>query len=254
MKKIVIFLIVSILILSWMNAQQVKNGGSNDTIDSTIIKSDEIDPGYKPKGAPWCEGIEIADGIITYKKITIDGRLVDLTNTINLKKSGITSEVTSADVKWQDFREISFTNEEGKQETRKVAYYIIEKDGASLLIYDKPAFYKNDKSIGIVLRASDNSKIFTHEGAICTLSDGTKVISTPTTLLAIGPTGKKDEKNYDKELGEGPDLNRPTIRRDNIDKFEFARIDDETIPGQYMLYDMVSGLDLLNVPNVGINK
>ncbi len=164
----------------------------------------------------------------------------------------LSGNITNEHLKWQDFREIEVTNDKGKTELRKVAYYVIEKNGVSQLIQDVPEFREKDIGYISVKEAPDHSKIFTHDGAICVLSDGTIVASTPTTLLAIGPKGIKDDKNYDIELGEGPDLIRPTISRFNSSKFEYAHIDDETMPGQFMLYDMISGLGLLYDPKYGM--
>jgi hypothetical protein len=232
MKKIVVLLIVSILILSGMNAQQVKNGGSGRTIDSTVMKANESDlrledPNYKPKGAPWCEGIDIANGRITFKQVLVDGKLANASFAFDLSIAGIAGEVTDANIKWQDFREIKIFDDKGKEEYKKIAYCVIEKDGISLLINHQPGFKKNDMGHYNILRASDGSKTFTeYEGAICILSDGTVVASTPTTLLAIGFDGIRDEKVYDKELGEGDDLIRPKIDIEKYEDMEFAHITD----------------------------
>jgi len=106
------------------------------------------------------------------------------------------------------------------------------------LIQDVPKFREKDIGYISVKEAPDHSKIFTHDGAICVLSDGTVVASTPTTLIAIGPKGIKDDKNYDKELGEGDDLKLPMIRTVLRGNYEFAEITDNlTMSTQYMLYD-----------------
>jgi hypothetical protein len=281
MKKIVFFLTVDLLISIGNSAQQVDDRRKcNNTLDSTLIKTEakgsgsEVtlpltgqpdstiksagDPGAKPMPAQksWCEGIGIANGEIIFKQVLYNGRLANVGFILDLSDYGINGTITNEHLKWQNFREIEVTNDKGKPEIKNVAYFVIEKDGASVLIIDMPKFKKNDAGGFLALQTSDGSKIFTeYEGAICILSDGTAVASSPTTLVAGNLNGIKDEKVYDKALGEGPDMVSPKIEGYVKSNIEFAKITDDSMPGQYMLYENgTKKLFLIDVPTVGMNK
>ena len=191
----------------------------NATGEDLSKSAAKVKPGTTPTDDPkqkWCEGIEIENGNLIFKGIHKGNDVGDAITGVEdfLAKFGVPG-ATTKDIIWTAFRTIN---------GQKKAYFIIEKNGISLLATSNPDFEKIEGTWGKGLCADDNTKIFTHPGAILITEDGTIVATTPTTLLTIDPgeNGFKSQVYYRKYLGNGPDLISPFITLEG----EFAKISD----------------------------
>ena len=186
------------------------------TVPARDGKSLGSDPSQK-----WCDGIEIANGELTFKGINIHGRRGNATVDVKgfFDTFGIT-DATTENIKWVEFRIIN---------GEKKAYFVVETELMSVLVTSNPDFEKTNDTWGKAMLATDISKIFTHPGAIYIATDGAVVATTPTTLIIIqaGPYGKKFSRTYKKMFGEEVDnLKNPRFNRSTIENTVELR--DET--------------------------
>jgi hypothetical protein len=146
----------------------------------------------------WCDGIEIENDRLIFKGIHKGKKVRDaiIPFVDFLSKFGI-ADATTKDIVWKTFRIIN---------GEKKAFFVIEKNGISVLVTSNPDFEKNDDTWGKGLVATDKTKIFLNEGAIFITEDGSMAATTSTTLLIIcsGKSGEKREINYTKTFGETP--------------------------------------------------
>jgi hypothetical protein len=191
-------------------------------------------PKSEPKSEPtanenWCESIEIENGRLILKGIQKNGVYYDASTPFDdfLSKYGVPGASTK-DIIWQTLRIIN---------GEKKVFFIINKEYLSVLVTTTPDLDKMNDIWGRGLCASDASKIFAHEGSVFVTDSGTVVALTPTTLLAIHSekNGKRIEIVFDQRFGKGPAFTRPTIRKNTEND---VCIYDETMPNQYMIYDL----------------